>query len=152
MDKNGKSDPFVRFVCPDLFGKEQPKTKVCKKTLNPAWENKAVPTLRAMVDGGGIDVVRAMHLFLVLWDEDVGVRGGASNDLIGSAILHLDNYCNGGMVDFELDVREHPPRLLSAQRLTPRCSLFQVERNGTLQGKIGGRVQIRVSDAIESDV
>ena len=66
MDKNGKSDPFVRFLCTDLFGKEQPKTKVCKKTLNPAWENKAVPTLRATVDGG-IDVVRAMHLFLVLW-------------------------------------------------------------------------------------
>ena len=151
MDKNGKSDPFVRFVCADLFGKEQPKTKVCKKTLNPAWENKAVPTLRAMVEGG-IETVRAMHLFLVLWDEDVGVRGGASNDLMGSAILHLDQYCSGGMVDFDLNVRA-AVQVVRFCCINPRGSIYlQVERNGTLQGKIGGRVQIRVSDAIGSDL
>lgn len=35
MDKNGKSDPYA--VVTSTFNKQRFKSKVCKKTLNPVW-------------------------------------------------------------------------------------------------------------------
>jgi Ca2+-dependent lipid-binding protein len=97
MDANGKSDPFVVFVCPQLLQKSQPKTSVVKRSLNPKWENKHVPSLEFTTS---LEQLRSAHMFLAVWDKD-----RSADDLIGSATLPLRQYCTGEMVDFSLDVR-----------------------------------------------
>ena len=42
MDKNGKSDPYVKFSGLRLLGQQEPKTKVISATVDPRWENSAV--------------------------------------------------------------------------------------------------------------
>jgi Ca2+-dependent lipid-binding protein len=100
MDKNGKSDPYVAFVCPQLLGKKQPHTTVVKATLNPRWENKHVPKLVAMYNGNR-EQLQTVELFLVVWDKD----RTQSDDLIGTAIISVASFEGDNMCDFDVEVR-----------------------------------------------
>ncbi|KAK5107307.1 hypothetical protein LTR62_001400 [Meristemomyces frigidus] len=74
-DRNGKSDPFCKF---SLHGEEIYKTKVQKKTLNPAWNEVFETSVRSRT--AGQFVVNVMD-----WDF------ADSADFLGKAAIDLNS-------------------------------------------------------------
>ncbi|KAN0019049.1 hypothetical protein ACTFIU_002251 [Dictyostelium citrinum] len=78
-DSNGLSDPFVIIWSVDSEGnpdKSLYKSKVCKKTLNPNWDEKGTLKLKTSYKS----------LIVELWDHDLL----SANDFIGRAKVLVD--------------------------------------------------------------
>lgn len=73
-DRNGFSDPFCKFT---LAGKEVFKTKVIKKTLQPAWNEFFEVPVRSRT---------AADFQVDIYDWDLG----GNNDFLGKAHINLD--------------------------------------------------------------
>jgi len=96
-DRNGFSDPFVKI---DL-GKEERKSKVRYKTLNPVWN-------ALFAYKGTKDEVFAAHEFkFTIFDYD---GQGAKSDKIGSAALSLDQVAKPG-TEVEIELNAADPKV-----------------------------------------
>ncbi|KAM9970779.1 hypothetical protein ACTFIR_002643 [Dictyostelium discoideum] len=78
-DSNGLSDPFVIIWSVDAEGQPDKslfKSKVCKKTLTPNWDEKGILKLKESYKS----------LIVELWDHDLLT----ANDFIGRARINVD--------------------------------------------------------------
>ncbi|OWA51217.1 Multiple C2 and transmembrane domain-containing protein 1 [Hypsibius exemplaris] len=93
MDRNGFSDPFVKF----RLGGEKFRSRVIKKTLNPQWMEQ-------------FDIFfydyDSKRLEISLWDWDRTMK----NELIGRVDLDLTPYEQGKTYDLWLDVKDKGKR------------------------------------------
>jgi len=94
MDKNGKSDPYA--VVTSNFNKQRFKTKVCKKTLNPAWNETFDFYVSSLPPNGEITVK--------LWDKD----RWAKDDFLGEVIVPVSSLSDGVAVDKAFPVINEP--------------------------------------------
>ncbi|KAM9993874.1 hypothetical protein ACTFIZ_011845 [Dictyostelium cf. discoideum] len=79
-DSNGLSDPFVIIWSVDDEGQPDKslfKSKVCKKTLTPKWDEKGSLKLKSTYKS----------LIVELWDHDLL----SANDFIGRAKINVDS-------------------------------------------------------------
>eukprot|EP01043_Picozoa_sp_COSAG02_P110729 COSAG02_NODE_46867_length_345_cov_1.040650_1_plen_109_part_01 len=71
MDKNGKSDPYVRFDATIWGNAKKPvKTKVAKATLDPRWSLQDVPRIEGSCNTP--ECLGRSLLFMSVFDKDVG--------------------------------------------------------------------------------
>eukprot|EP01127_Copromyxa_protea_P000265 TRINITY_DN10226_c0_g1_i1.p1 TRINITY_DN10226_c0_g1~~TRINITY_DN10226_c0_g1_i1.p1 ORF type:complete len:445 (-),score=117.01 TRINITY_DN10226_c0_g1_i1:48-1382(-) len=92
MDKNGKSDPYA--VVTSTFNKQRFKTKVCKKSLNPVW-NETFDFYVSIPSG---------ELHIKLWDKD----RWSKDDFLGEVIIPVSSLADGVAVDKFYTVQNEP--------------------------------------------
>ena len=113
-DRGGTSDPFARVKLVDGDGKElgQYKTKVIKKTLNPAWNE-------SIVFGDNLDgvIARECRVEVTLMDYDLV----GSNDPLGRVVVPLAGLAEQPSFSMEA---AHPLEPMKAnQRVSGEISL-----------------------------
>lgn len=84
-DRNGKSDPFVKFF--GNFMEKGVKTKVVKGTLNPVWKNDQVPLLEPFITNNYLERCY-IHFNVRDWDR------ATKSDNMGQGVIPLDKVFN----------------------------------------------------------
>lgn len=119
MDKNGKSDPYA--VITSTFNKQRFKTKVCKKTLNPMWNE----TFDLYVDLSSTFTYLSYvsqptgEVHIRLWDKD----RWSKDDFLGEVILPVSSLADGQAVDKFYTVQNEP-------------------KSGKLKGQPAGQIKV----------
>lgn len=121
-DKNGKSDPYVKFV---LNGEDVFKSKTQKKTLNPAWNEFFEITVPSRT---------AAKFKATVWDWDFADKP----DVLGAADIELDQLepFKAQEVRLKLDGKSGVLRLRLLFR--PDYVTRSRQGTGTFNGTFGG--------------
>jgi tRNA A-37 threonylcarbamoyl transferase component Bud32 len=100
MDKSGTSDPYCRLKC--SFNKQQFKTKVIDKTLNPKWDEIFRFFTSHPPEG---------QVIIKMWDKD----RWTSDDFLGEVTLDIHKYADGALHDVWL-ILDNEPKKKSPER------------------------------------
>eukprot|EP01097_Dermamoeba_algensis_P001622 TRINITY_DN1609_c0_g1_i1.p1 TRINITY_DN1609_c0_g1~~TRINITY_DN1609_c0_g1_i1.p1 ORF type:complete len:427 (+),score=92.58 TRINITY_DN1609_c0_g1_i1:43-1323(+) len=100
MDSNGLSDPYC--VVKSTFNKQQFKTKVVKKTLNPDW-NEKFKFFAPKLDGA---------LQVKLWDKDKFT----ADDFLGEVSIPINSLQPGKEQDLWLELKDEPKEVQKKEK------------------------------------
>jgi len=97
LDVGGFSDPYIKFSAHIVQGNSV-QTPVIKKTVNPEWTEKQVPTIPLSINSP-VRISRS-HVYVRVFDHDTTSK----DDLIGSAVLNLGDFLSGATTKFTLQL------------------------------------------------